>query len=704
MQKRFIIEWMTCASCVVLIEKSLNDLSWVDKIWINLATNEAVVNFDDSEINFEEIKKETESNGFKIKEENCADIKIENNKKELNRFIYSLIFSLPIFSMMFMTITSEIILIIFAIITAIVVFIFWGHFHKSAYRSLLKLHFTMDSLVSLWTLTAFIYSSIAMFYWLGVYFEAAVAIITLINLWKYLEYKAKSKAWDAISKLLELQVKKANILDWKNIIEKDIDEIKLWDIIMVKAWEKIALDWIIVDWNASIDESMLTWESIPVYKEKGSVCYWSTLNLDWNVKVKVSKTSKNWVLSNIIKLVNEAQSSKAPIQKLADKISSIFVPLIILISVITFIFWFLSTWDMTKSIISTVATLVIACPCALWLATPTAIMVWTWIWAKNWMIIKNAETLEKTKDIDIIVFDKTWTLTNGKPEVIDIITYNIEEKDLIKYAKSLSTLSHHPLSKSIAKYWKQEVVSVNNFKEIKWKWIVWEIDDNEIFLWNRKIFSSEIINKQVEEQLLKLSKNGKTPILIGTKNKILGIIWLLDIAKIWVGVVINKLHSMNIEVIMLTGDLKQTAEYIWKQIGVDNIISEVMPEDKINTIKKLQSGWKKVAFVWDGINDAAALVQSDLAIAMWTGSDIAIESSDIVLVKGNISKVVSSIDLSRETLKTIKQNLFWAFVYNSIWIPLAAFWLLNPMFAAFAMSMSSVSVITNSLRLRRKFR
>ncbi len=702
MEKIFKIEGMTCASCVVLNQNSLNDLKWMNKVQINLATNEAKVEYDEAKVSFSEIQKQVEDNWFKVNTDFKKEKSKDDGKVIFNRFIYSLIFSLPVFSMMFVKV-DWIVLYIFALLSAIVVFWFGGHFHKSAYKSLKKLHFNMDSLVSLWTLTAFFYSIIVMFLLeTMLYFEAAVAIITLINLWKYLEYKAKSKAWDAIWKLLELQAKKANIVsDWK-IIEKDIDNIEVWEIIEVKSWEKIALDWVIVSWSANIDESMLTWESIPVYKKEKSGCYWATINLDGVLHIKVTKTNKNSTLANIIKMVDEAQSSKAPIQHLADKVSGIFVPVIIVVSVITFITWYYITWDISKAIVPAVASLVIACPCALWLATPTAIMVGTWVWAKKWILIKNAETLEKTKDIDIIVFDKTGTLTNWKPKLTDVISLKETQDKLLKIAKSLAKKSHHPLSKSITDYTKNiKEFEVKDFKEIKGKWITWIIEGQELFLWNKKLFEKQKIDKDLEKNIEKLSSNWKTPVLIWNKEEVLWIIALLDTAKSWAKDLVKKLHSMNIEVVMLTWDNKNTAKAIAKDLDIKQVIAEVLPEDKLNTIKDIKKSWKKVAFVWDGINDAAWLVESDLWISMWTGSDIAIESSDIVLVWWDIEKVVSSINLSRKTLSTIKQNLFWAFIYNTIWIPLAALWILNPIFAAFAMSMSSVSVVSNSLRLRK---
>lgn len=708
MQKKILIKWMTCASCVSLNQNSLSHLKWVSKVAINLATNMANIDYDEKIIDFSEIKNTIEANGFST-DENIEQNKTEKkDNKVLNRFIFSLVFSIPVFSMMFWEFMIwvsyfgvDLLMYIYWLLSTIVVLWFGWHYHSGAFKALKKMHFNMDSLVSLGTLTALIYSVIAMFFmWYEVYFEAAVAIVTLINLWKYLEAKAKSKAWDAIAKLLELWAKKAFVIIGENTIEKDIDDIKEWDIIFVRPWEKIALDWFIINWSATVDESMLTGESIPVYKEIWSECFWWTINLDWNINIKVTKTNSNWTLANIIKLVDNAQSSKAPIEHLADTISGIFVPVIIVISIITFITWYLITGDISASIVPAVAALVIACPCALWLATPTAIMVWTWVWATHWILIKNAETLEKTKDIDVIVFDKTGTLTNWKPEVTDIISISKTKEELTLLSKSLSIWSHHPLSKSIANYDKElQVLEVVNFEEIMWKWIVWEINWTIVKLWNKKLFG--VLNKEVLNEIDKLTNNGKTPIIVWSENEIFGVIWLLDLPKLWVEKIIDRLHKKWIKVVMLTWDTNATANYIWKQIGIDQIISEVMPWDKLDIIVDLQSKWNKVAFVWDGINDAPALTQADLSIAMWTWSDIAIEASDIVLVSGNLEKVVTSIDLSRRTLSIIKQNLFWAFIYNSVGIPLAVLWILNPIFASFAMSMSSVSVVTNSLRLKR---
>jgi len=708
MHTKIYINWMTCSSCVALNESSVIDIDWVNNIQINLSNWQADIDFDPNITNIENISQEIISNWFQVEftQENSD---IDESKKYLQKFKYSFILGLPVFSMMFVDtmiwyklLWVDISMWIFLVLTFIVVFIFGLHFHISFFTKLKKLQFNMDSLVSLWTLSAFFYSFWVMFIdGEHVYFEAAVAIITLINLWKYFESKSKKTAGDAIGKLLELWVKQAHVIRWDSAILIDICDIVIWDIVQVFPGEKIPLDGIIIKWESSIDESMLTGESVPVEKIANSVVFWATINLDNYLEIKVTKKSEEGMLSQIVEMVNNAQSSKAPIQKLVDKISQIFVPIIITISIITFMSWYIVTWNSSQAILAAVATLVIACPCALWLTTPAAIMVATGSWAKKWILIKNAETLEKTKDIDIVIFDKTGTLTNGKPEISDIKNISWLELENKNIASSLANLSHHPLSKAI--YWdnSEDLIGINNSEEIKWKWVTWEYNWKKYFLWNKKIFSEKLINSHIIELLNSLTSEWKTPVIFWNSDEILSIYELLDLPKKWVEDAIQQLYDMNIKTCMLTWDTQNTAKYIAKNIWITEVISEVMPVDKLEVIKKYQAEWMKVAFVWDGINDAPALTQADLSIAMWTWSDIAIESADIVLVWWNIEKVKSAIILSRKTLSIIKQNLFWAFLYNSIWIPLAAFWLLNPIFAAFAMSMSSVSVIMNSLRLKK---
>lgn len=709
MKKTIIITNMTCGSCVARNTSTIESIKWVKSVQINLSNSQAIIDFQPEIISLDAIISEIKSNGFWV-EFNSNNSKLQKN--QANRFkikfILSAIFSFPVFLMMFIDtnigiwyLWVDLSLYIFSILTAIVVFVFGFNFHKNFLKSLQTLHFNMDSLVSLGTMSSFFYSIWVMFLGMHVYFEAAVAIITLINLWKYFEEKSKQKAGDAISKLLELWVKQAHIITQNWEVLKNIEDIKISEIMKIFPGEKIPLDGEIISWISSVDESMITGESIPVEKNIWDTVLWSTLNCDNYLEVKVTKTNKQWTLHQIIQMVNQAQSSRADVQKLVDKISQIFVPVIIIFAICTFIAWFILTWDYSKALISAVATLVIACPCALWLATPAAIMVASWVWAKNGILIKNAQSLEKTQNIDVIVFDKTWTLTEWKPQVLDVICYNKNENQVVNIAQNLANNSHHPLSRSIKKYKDLNILDGNNISEIKWKWICWEYSWKKYYLWNSKLFTNNQINNEISKQLIKIGNKWSTWVLFWDENNILCIFEILDIPKSNAGVVIKKLGNKNIETIMLTWDNQITANAIAKQIWIKNVISQVLPEDKLKEIKKLQDAWKKVAFVWDGINDAPALVQADLSIAMWTWSDVAIDSADIVLLWWDLNKILFTLKLCKATLLNIKQNLFWAFLYNSIGIPLAAFWLLNPVFAALAMSLSSVSVVLNALRLNK---
>ena len=705
MKKKFYIEWMHCASCSNLIQGSLNKKLHINKISVNIWTNSAKIDFDENKISFIEIKKEINDLWFRV----VSKIKKDYTKYYLNKFRLSLLFSFPIWTSMFVNF-KEIFwenIYIFNIITLIlwfcVVFVFWINFHKGFLKKILKLQFNMDSLISLWSLTAYFYSIYAYLNGLNFhhFLEWASFIITFILLWKYLENKSKKNAWDAISRLFELQEKKALVLEkWKEIY-KETSEIKVWDIIITKSWEKIALDWVIVSWDAGIDESMLTWESIPVHKKEEDEVFWATIVLNWSLNIKVTKEIWDTALQKIIDMVEEAQNTKAPIEHLADKVSWVFVPIVILIAIITFLVWYSIMWIwFEKALLAWVSVLVIACPCALWLATPTAIMVATWKWATNWILIKTPDVLEKSWKIDVIVFDKTWTLTEWKPEVNEIVTQNIKESELLSIAWSLANKSDHPLSRTIRdklilEKWK--FLEIKKFKELSWKWLTWEINWKEVILWNKKILDDKWI--KIPENLWLGEAN--TPIYIWQWWAFLWVIWLLDLPKESSKITIEKLTYMWIESYMITWDTKLTAETIWKKVWISNIISEVLPWDKRDEIIKLQKSWKIVAFVWDGINDSPALAQSDLWIWMWTWTDVAIETAGIVLVSWDPIKVVEAINLSRKTYKIIKQNLFWAFFYNTIMIPLAFLGLLLPVYASFAMSFSSVSVVLNSLRIKR---
>ncbi len=707
MKKTIIITNMTCGSCVALNTATIEWIKWVNSVQINLSNSQAIIDFQPEIVSLETIISEIKSNGFWVEFINNNKVSRENQADKYKfRFILSAIISLPVFSMMFFnTKTSieffwvDLSMYVFAVLSFIVVFILGFNFHKNFLKSLKTLHFNMDSLVSLGTMSAFFYSFWVMFLGMHVYFEAAVAIITLINLWKYFEEKSKSKAWNAIEKLLELWAKKAHIISWDSVIQKDIWDVLAGEIMKIFPWEKIPLDGVIIKWNSSIDESMITGESLPIEKKMWEKVLWATINCDNYIEVKVEHTSETWMLNKIIEMVNTAQSSRAPIQKLVDKISQIFVPIIIAVSIVTFIIWFAITGEISQAIIPAVSVLVIACPCALWLATPAAIMVATGTWAKNGILIKNAQTLEKTKDIDVIVFDKTWTITQWKPQVEN--TYLFENKNDVYIAQSMASNSHHPLSQSIKKYQDFENISLNDISEIQWKWISVEYKNNLYFLWNKKLFAQKLFTDEINTLIHKISSQWSTPVIFWNQNKILWIFDIIDLPKDEAQKVVEILKNRNILPIILTWDNNLTAKNIAEKVWINTYISEVLPWDKLDEIKKLQSQWKKVAFVWDGINDAPALVQADLSIAMWTGSDIAIDSADIVVTSWNLHKVLLSIDLSKNTLKNIKQNLFWAFLYNSIWIPLAAFWLLSPLFASLAMSFSSVSVVLNALRLNK---
>lgn len=705
MKKNFKIEWMHCASCSNLIQNSLWNKKWVHKIGVNIATNSAKIDFDEEVMSFNEIKKEIASLWFKV----VSELKIDYTKQYFNKFRLSLLFSLPIGASMFIDF-GEILwknVFLFDIITLIlwffVVFVFWYGFHKWFLLKLKKFQFNMDSLISLWSLTAFIYSIYGYINGLNFhhFLEWASFIITFILLWKYLENKSKRNAGDAIAKLLELQEKQALVLENEKEVYKNIEDIKVGEIIIAKAWEKIALDWKIVLWEASIDESMLTWESMPVHKNIWQDVFWATIALNGNLQIKVTKEVWDTALQKIINMVEEAQTTKAPIEHLADTVSGIFVPIVIIIAVITFLAWYYFVWVwFEKALLAGVSVLVIACPCALGLATPTAIMVATGKWASNGILIKTPDVLEKSGKINAVIFDKTGTLTAWKPQVNQIITSGITEKELLQISWSIANMSNHPLSKTITDKSIEEnlkLLVVTDFKEISGKWLIWKINWEEILLWNIKLFEEK--KYKILEKISLDEAN--TPIYIWKSWVMIWVFWLLDIPKLSSKQTIEKLAEMWIESYMITGDTKIVANAIWKKIWIKNIISEVLPWDKREEVMKLQKSGKIVAFIWDGINDSPALAQSDLAIWIGTWTDVAIETAWIVIVSWDPFKVVEAIQLAQKTYKIIKQNLFWAFFYNIIMIPLAFLWLLLPMYASLAMSLSSVSVVLNSLRIKK---
>lgn len=731
------IEGMTCASCITRVEKIIGKFDGVKNVSVNLATER--VNFEtvNNNVNIHEIAKAVHEYGYKLKTEKTVENNIVHNSHThevtdehfltlKNEFFLALILTVPVFliSMLmdysfFHNIwpfshdhTRKILLVL----TTPVIFISGKRFFKIFWNNLKHFSAEMNSLVAIGTGAAYGYSAASTLFpelvvknnsEPHVYFETAAVIITLILMGKILEHNAKRKTTGAIKKLLELKPKHTTIVI--DGIEKRIDiaDLQTGNVVVIKPGEKIPADGIIISGNSSLDESMITGESIPVEKTINSKVVGGTLNKNGTFNFRVTQMGDNSVLGQIIKLVEQAQATKPPIQKLVDKIAGIFVPIVILIAVITFASWiiFSSEHSFNNALINFVAVLIIACPCALGLATPTAIMVGTGLGASNGILIRNGESIELAHKISTIVFDKTGTITEGKPTVSEIHPLDIEEKELLKFAASLESKSEHPLASAIVEKAKSEnlvLVEPETFQNYSGSGIIGLVEGKNVVIGNMNFMKEfSIKTEDAKTNYEKLSGKGKTVICIAIENELKGLIAIADKLKSNSKEAVYKLNQMGIKTVMLTGDNTNTAESIAKSVGIKDFQAEVMPGNKANIIKQYQREGKTVAMVGDGINDAPALAQADVGIAMGTGTDVAMESAQITLVKGDLNGVVKAINLSNNTLKTIKQNLFWAFVYNTVLIPLAAFGLLNPMIAALAMSLSSVSVVTNSLRLKR---
>jgi P-type Cu+ transporter len=726
------VEGMTCASCVARVEKSLNKIDGIKNVSVNYASEKVAFELDEN-VSLQTAKETVEKYGYKLNtkvEENhtpkVVEAVDENYKKLKWDFIFSAFLTLPIFIISmsrefewftsFWPMNGDTTNKILLILSTPVIFISGKRFYKIFWTNLRHFSFEMNSLVAIGTGAAYGYSVLATLFpsflqinnsLPNVYFETAVVIIVLITMGKLLEANAKGKTNNAIKKLIELKPKEALILkDGKEYLV-EVELLSVGDLVIIKPGERIPADGIIKAGSSVIDESMLTGESIPVEKHLDSKVIGGTINKNGSFNFEITTLGDNSVLGQIIKLVEEAQGSKAPIQKLADKVSSIFVPTVIHISIITFIAWFFfaEANNFNVALISFVAVLIIACPCALGLATPTAIMVGAGLGAQQGILIKNGESLELAHKVDTIVLDKTGTITEGIPTVTDIITSEIEEKELLKIIASVENKSEHPIASAIVEYSRSlnlELATPENFNSISGFGITAEVENNTIAVGNNKLMEQFSIKvDHLISTFDRLSKLGKTVIFCAINNKLVGLIAIEDPIKETSHQAILKMTSLGLDVYMLTGDNKQTSKAIAKRVGINYYFAEVLPNEKADKIKALQSEGKIVAMVGDGINDSPALVTADLGIAIGTGTDIAIESSDITLVKGNLNSVIASIELSRKTIRIIKQNLFWAFFYNIIGIPFAALGLLNPMIAALAMSLSSVSVISNSLRLRK---
>ncbi len=742
------IEGMSCASCANAIEKSIKKLDGVEIVSVNFASEKAKVVYNSSKTRISEVKEAIKKAGYKaldIERGEQGDEKREHRQKEMKvlwyKFVVSVIFTIPLLyiamgHMVGLTlpnfINPDLNPLNFGLaqlIFTIPVIVVGYKFYTIGYPKLLRREPNMDTLIALGTSAAFLYGLYAIIqisygnydYAKDLYFETVGVIITLILLGKYLESVSKGKTSEAIKKLMDLAPKQAVIIQDGKEVTIPIDEVEVGDTLIVKPGEKIPVDGEIIEGRTSADESMLTGESIPIEKNVGSNVIGGSINKNGLIKFKATKVGKDTTLSQIIKLVEDAQGSKAPIAKMADIISGFFVPIVIGVAIVAGLSWFtaIQLFDLQVeggpvifSLTIFISVLVIACPCALGLATPTAIMVGTGKGAEYGVLIKGGVALETTHRIQTIVFDKTGTITEGKPQLTDIIsTKDYSKEELLQLAASAEKGSEHPLGEAIVNKAEKDNVSlltVTQFEAIPGHGIEVLIDDKTILLGNKRLMKKRNINISLQKESDGLANEGKTPMYIAINNRLAGIVAVSDVMKESSKRAVQVLHQMGIEVVMITGDNKRTAEAIAKQVGIDRVLAEVLPEDKANEIKKLQKEGLNVAMVGDGINDAPALAQADIGIAIGSGTDIAMESADIVLMRSDLMDVPTAIDLSKKTIRNIKQNLFWAFAYNTLGIPIAAGLLyafggprLNPMIAALAMAFSSVSVVTNALRLRK---
>ena len=733
------VEGMTCASCVTRIEKIIDKFEGVKNVSVNLATEQVSFDVENNNFNIIPIADAVEEYGYKLrlepdKKNNLQDIgstsvteeKDDYNDQVKKDFRLALILTIPVFAVSMLTnfsffhyiwrISTENTDKILFLLTTPIIFISGKRFFKAAWTNLKHFSADMNSLVAIGTGAAYGYSVVSVLFPdiistsaepPHVYFETASVIITLILMGKLLEHGAKRKTNSAIKKLIELKPKETIIIENETEKKIPISELQKGHIVVIKPGEKIPADGIIIWGNSAVDESMITGESIPVDKTLGEKVIGGTINKNGTFNFRVSEAGDNTILSQIIRSVEKALSTKPPIQKLVDKIAGIFVPVVILIALITFISWLLIGGNNSfgNALINFVAVLIIACPCALGLATPTAIIVGTGLGAKHGILIRNGESLESAKNVSTIIFDKTGTLTEGRPFVSEIIVLNISEEELLKLSASLESKSEHPLSIAIIERARINNISLlqpENFQNLSGFGLTGIVNGKTVIVGNINLMKEYSIRMdEASLQLSKFAEGGKTNVCVAINNELKGVIVIEDKLKESAVNAIKKLNEANIHTVMVTGDNFKTAEAIARKAGITEFKSEVLPEGKAEIIKKYQSQGKIVAMIGDGINDAPALAQADIGIAIGTGTDVAIETAQITLVQGNLLNVAKAINLSRHTIKIIKQNLFWAFIYNIIGIPLAALGLLNPMIGALAMSLSSVSVVSNSLRLKK---
>ena len=725
---------MHCASCAAVIENALKGKSGVSSANVNFASEKLYLEFNPIEMSIARIQKLLADLGYKTAEnaqeteEQAKSEKKEEIKKLKMRFAGALAIGLPLIYMVMgemiglpmpMIFESYGLIIQLVLSTAVILACFdiW----KSGFKNLIRLRPNMDSLIFIGTATAYFYSVVvSAFSFFGqepemgnVYFESAVFILIFIALGKYLEAVTKGKTGEAIKKLMGLQPKEATVIKNGQEIKIPISEVQVDDIVVVKPGEKIPVDGIIVDGYSGVDEKAITGESIPVEKKKGDEVIGATINKTGVLKFRASRIGKDTMLAQIIKIVEEAMGSKSPIQLLADKVSFYFVPTVLSIAVLSSAVWLILGQPFAFALTVFVAVLIIACPCALGLATPTAVMMGTGLAAQNGILIKSSKALEIAKDVNMIAFDKTGTLTKGEPTVTDIVQINgLASDEVLQIAASVEKNSEHPLAQAIVQNADEnniKLFNVKNFQTVPGKGVTASLKNKNIFLGTRSFVQEQGIDpRPIEEKMISLENQGKTAMILAQDREIVGVIAVADTLKEYSKEAVQMLHKMGKKVAIITGDNKRVGQAISKQLGIDEVVAEVLPQEKSNEIQKLQKENYIVAMVGDGINDAPALAQADLGIALGSGTDVAMETGEIVLIKNDLRDVIKSIALSKYTLKKIKQNLFWAFFYNIIGIPIAAGalysltgWFLNPSIAAAAMAFSSISVLLNSLSMKR---
>lgn len=723
------IIWMHCSSCSKIIKINLEKNKNIKSAFINVSSNKWLIEFDENKITQEDIINIIKKSWYWALLESIK--KIDETKHWYKKSIILFILSTPFLIFMvydlikwlpYNTLLMPIMALIWAVIWSIVQLFLAREFYIWAIAALKQKTFNMFSLISIWTLAAYLFSMYNFInyiiltwsvFWLNedkipwIYFETWVLLITFVSFWKYLETKTKEKTSESVKKLLSLATNEVLIKSWNNYIKKNIWEINIWEIFLVKAGEKVPCDWKIISGTPSIDEKMLSWETKLIDKNINDEVFAWSVNQFWNFEAIITKKRDLFLINQIINLLKETNYKKAWIENLSDKISSYFVPWVIIISLITFIIWyFIIWWTFENSLMFAVSVLVIACPCALWLAVPTSIMVWTWVWANLWILIKNPDALQKANDLNAIVFDKTWTLTTWELVIEEIKNYeNIDNLNQIIY--SIENQSSHPISKAITKYLQRDnnILEISNFINHNWKWISATIWVDNYKIWNKSFINAK--DKYLDD-ILDLEKKWKTVIGISKNDKTVWYISLWDEIKLESYEIIKKLKKLNIEIYIVSGDNQNAVNFVWEKLWINNknFFWETLPQEKLEFIKKLQNSWKKVWFVWDWINDSIALTWSDLWISLSSWSDIAKEAWDIILIKNDLNDIIKSINLAKLTFWKIKQNLFFSLIYNIAWIPIAAwlfynFWIiLKPEFAWLAMIFSSVSVVINSLLLK----